>query len=245
MTSKTKLINKFEGLPVLVREHHRAKRVLIRFVPGAGLKITIPVGFDPERLPFILEEKRFWIQKTRKKMEMEGFDPAGSKLELPGEMELLATGEKFPVEYRDIGGERNFVREEKGKLVVDTVSELSNSDIREMLRYYVRKKAQAVLSPWIARISRGLGLYPANVRVRMQKTRWGSCSEKGNINLNAKLLFLPPELVDQLLVHELCHLAVPDHSVRFWDMVARFRPDYREMEKGLRLAAGYLPAWVG
>ncbi|MEO8637522.1 MAG: YgjP-like metallopeptidase domain-containing protein [Candidatus Taylorbacteria bacterium] len=75
-----------------------------------------------------------------------------------------------------------------------------------------------------------------NVRVRNQKSRWGSCSKNGNLHFNYKIVFLPPNLADYLVVHELCHLLELNHSQKFWDLVVLACPDYKKLRKTLRLA---------
>jgi len=72
------------------------------------------------------------------------------------------------------------------------------------------------------------------VSIRDQRTRWGSCSKKGNLNFNYKIAFLPEELADYIIVHELCHLKEFNHSSRFWDLVARAFPNYLELRRTLR-----------
>ena len=72
------------------------------------------------------------------------------------------------------------------------------------------------------------------IYIRNQKSRWGSCSKKGNINFSYKLLFLPSELADYVVVHELCHLQQLNHSKKFWNLVAETTPDYKQMRKELR-----------
>ncbi len=73
------------------------------------------------------------------------------------------------------------------------------------------------------------------VTVRNQSTRWGSCSKSGNLNFNYKLSLLPENLVDYVVVHELCHLGEFNHSKNFWDLVARAVPDYKERRQELRI----------
>lgn len=77
--------------------------------------------------------------------------------------------------------------------------------------------------------------FPYNrITIRDQKTRWGSCSKNGNLSFSYKLIFLPQQLADYIIVHEMCHLKELNHSVRFWDLVSRVFPDYKELRKALK-----------
>ena len=101
------------------------------------------------------------------------------------------------------------------------------------LRSWLLDEADYHLAPRLLHESKLVGRRPASVQVRLQRTRWGSCSNSGTISLNAALLFLEPPLVRYLLVHELCHLLALNHSRRFWAAVARCEPDYEALDRRL------------
>lgn len=72
------------------------------------------------------------------------------------------------------------------------------------------------------------------INIKNQKTRWGSCSRKGNINFNYKIALLPAHLADYIIVHELCHMGQFNHSKKFWNLVAKTTPNYPEIRKELK-----------
>ncbi len=79
-----------------------------------------------------------------------------------------------------------------------------------------------------------MGVAYGRITIRNQKTRWGSCSSKGNLNFNCLLMLTPPEVIDYVVVHELCHRKEMNHSKAFWAEVAGVLPDYREQVKWLK-----------
>ena len=77
-------------------------------------------------------------------------------------------------------------------------------------------------------------LCPARISIRNQRTRWGSCSRKGNLNFNYRIIHLPEKYLDYVVVHEICHLKEFNHSKRFWDLVAEAIPEYKKIRKEIR-----------
>ncbi len=100
--------------------------------------------------------------------------------------------------------------------------------LRELLEAWFRQQAAESLPARLRALAGPLEVKPARVQIRAQKSRWGSCSTSGDISLNWRLVLLPSELVDYVLVHELCHLRHMDHSSDFWSLVGSAIPDYRK-----------------
>ena len=97
----------------------------------------------------------------------------------------------------------------------------------------LRERAKSVLAQRTAYFARQIGVTYGRITVRDQKTRWGSCSQTGNLNFNFRLILAPSEVLDYVVVHELCHRRQMNHSAQFWQEVAQVRPDYRERKAWL------------
>jgi len=125
---------------------------------------------------------------------------------------------------------------------------LRRMDQREILQAKVREKglltqeeikeladrARAYIPQRVAYYAPLLGVQPGRITIRTQKTRWGSCSAKGNLNFNCLLMLTPPEVIDSVVVHELCHLLEMNHSPKFYQHVLRVFPGYHKQHTWLR-----------
>ena len=98
----------------------------------------------------------------------------------------------------------------------------------------LRLKAEAYLPRRAWELSRQTGLIPSGIKVTGAKNRWGSCSGKNGICLSWRLVKKPPEVIDYVIIHELCHTVHHDHSQKFWELVASFLPDYRTLRQKLK-----------
>ncbi|MEI7424929.1 MAG: M48 family metallopeptidase [Candidatus Staskawiczbacteria bacterium] len=97
-----------------------------------------------------------------------------------------------------------------------------------------REKARILVENRLSVINKFYNYNINRISIKNTKTRWGSCSSKGNLNFNYKIIYLEPKFVDYLIVHELCHLGQMNHSKRFWALVCKTIPDYDKINKELK-----------
>lgn len=102
----------------------------------------------------------------------------------------------------------------------------------EFAKYQKRAKQLAVRK--VREINHFYNFAYNRITIRFVSTRWGSCSSKKNLNFNYRLIFLPENLVDYLVAHELCHLQEMNHSAKFWKLVEKSIPDYKERRRQLK-----------
>ena len=98
----------------------------------------------------------------------------------------------------------------------------------------LKAKAKKVIPDRVSAFSEIMGVDYGHISIRSQKTRWGSCSSKGNLNFNCLLMLVPPEVMDYVIVHELCHRREMNHSKAFWQEVEKFIPDYKSHVRWLK-----------
>lgn len=112
---------------------------------------------------------------------------------------------------------------------------LTNADIEKLCQ-----KALSVIPDKVKYYAEIMGVTYGRITIRNQKTRWGSCSSKGNLNFNCLLMLMPDKVLDYVVVHELCHLKQMNHSKKFWKEVERYMPDYQNYKKWLNENGGAL-----
>ncbi len=105
---------------------------------------------------------------------------------------------------------------------------------KQALEKRYRQAAAEYIPQRVAYYHRFTGGTYQRITIRAQRTRWGSCSSRGTLSFNYRLMLAPPKILDYVVVHELCHLEHIDHSRAFWNAVEQVMPDYRECKKWLR-----------
>jgi predicted metal-dependent hydrolase len=228
-----------------LRESARARHVRLRVTPHNGLEVVVPRGYNPARIPGMLERKQAWIraalERTEAERRLHGPEPAWM---LPDEIRLPALGQTWQLATQETDMPWAAVRETgPGRLLLHGRINDEHASRAALARWLMRQ-AYAHLAPRLVELSGQLGLAFKRVGFKRQRTRWGSCSHRKSISLNAKLLFLDSVLVRYVMVHELCHLAEMNHSPRFWSLVQKFHADFRAHDRELRKGWKSVPRWA-
>jgi predicted metal-dependent hydrolase len=226
-------------MDLTVRESRRARRLILQLVPPHTLEVVVPRGTRPRAVESFVRENRDWIERARAELAAR----LGRERELPRRIDLAAISREIEVEYHFHGDSAPRCHDDGARLCVTCPAD-EPALARKLLRAWILRQARVHVPPWLFRVAEVVGEGPKRVQLRLQRTRWGSCSAQRTVSLNAALLLLPPELVRYLMVHELCHLRSLDHSPRYWRFVERFEPDFRALDRRLTVAWTGLPPWL-
>lgn len=223
-----------------IRRHRRARRIKLRVRPDASIEVVAPPGVARARILRMIDEHRPWIDRTRAKT-LSDRRPRDERGPFPTRLRLAAEALDLPVAYAPASRDRWDWTPARLEI---RLRERDPTRARAVLVDALKFRARERLEPRLESLAASHGLCYRRVGWRNQKTRWGSCSTQRAISLNVRLLFVPIELVDYVMAHELAHLLHPNHSPAFWGFVGQLYPDYRNARSTLRRAAEQVPEWL-
>jgi predicted metal-dependent hydrolase len=225
-----------------VRESGRAKRLSIKVYPRGRVEVVVPRRTRPRDVQAFVSENHAWIARARASFAAEHPPEA---FDLPNLIRLPAIGTVVRLRYVR-RPDASSVRYGYSQGVL-TLSGQTGDDARcvSAIQRWLSVTAKREFAPRLRALSTLTESSYAKMHVRAQKSCWGSRSSGGTISLNLCLLFLPPELLRYLMIHELCHGRHMNHSRRFWQRVGKYEPDYRRLDRALTESWRAVPAWLG
>jgi predicted metal-dependent hydrolase len=234
-----------QKFPYILRISEKAKHVRFQVSVEKGLEVVVPKRFNASEVPLLVEKNSQWIERAFQKAKaFQGVIGPAPVWQMPEEITLLALDLSWRVLTRRGDSKWVAMRETSAATLVVNGATDDASACQIALKRWLTRKAEEHLLLWLKQVSDKTGLNYAAASIRQQQTRWGSCSSRRFISLNARLLFLPPNLVTYVLVHELCHTRHLNHSHRFWRLVEFYLPDYRKFDRQLRDGGRYIPGWL-
>jgi predicted metal-dependent hydrolase len=205
--------------------NRQARRYILRLRPDGAARVTVPRGGSASEAKRFAEKNVSWLERQLLRQALRPHRPAswslGTEIYFRGERVRLAPSEDRETGLIRFGGEA--VR------VVDVPD-----DLRPAIERHLRKLAEQELPARVFELAALHQLPVRRVMVRNQRSRWGSCSQRGTISLNWRLVQTPLSVRDYLVLHELAHLKEMNHSRRFWDEVERLCPAFRDAERWLK-----------
>ena len=213
-----------------VRFSTLAKRCKIR-VSLDGVEVVLPHRVSPGRAVSILQQHSAWVLRQ---LERHRHQVAAGTALLP-ENTILLRGEPTLVEIirTTAIGHLGQVDQRDGRVRVSLLAQAATDPIKA-LEAWLRHQARQDIEARLAQRSVEMRQQPRCIYIRDQRTRWGACSRRGNLSFNWRLVMAPPAVLDYVVVHELAHLAEPNHSPRFWLLVAAFCPEFKRHKAWLR-----------
>ena len=220
----------------------RARQVSLKITPSEGLVVVVPRGFNHDLLDDIVASRSTWIEKVFSRYdELPG---CLDDVAMPEQIELIALGEVWLLEYIQTSSDSvRVIQAEPGRLRV--MGKLGDQRATcKALRRWLMRHAKEKLLICLEQASQECGLSFTKATIRGQRSRWGSCSSTGAINLNYQLLFVSPAMMHYVLLHELCHTVHLNHSAGFYHLLESHIANYRDIESQLKQAWRSMPAWL-
>lgn len=218
-------------VPLAFVRHPRARRYVLRLRRNGVVRVTIPRGGSMAAGKAFAERQTAWLEHQLQRLT------AQPRLPVPWQIgsEILFRGQVVRLEVGPDGSPGMIYLGDESFRLVD-----SGLDLRPMIEQHLRGLAHRELPPRVMELAALHHLAIRRVSVRNQKTRWGSCSRRGTISLNWRLIQAPIFVRDYVIFHELMHVRQMNHSSRFWREVEKVCPDYKAAELWLKQHAGLL-----
>jgi len=214
----------------------RRKTIGITVDMNGEVKVSAPLYISEKQIRETVQKKAGWIVKKVNEVIERNSDivsrqfVSGERISYLGKEYTLEIVEKY-LKKAEI-----LIKEDVLTVYISLglSGESRTQTIKQALEKWYRQRFAEIIKERIEKYYEQLKVAPCKVVVKDQKTRWGSCSKKGNINLNWRLVMAPLHVIDYVVVHELCHLKIMNHSKDFWNLVMSVMPNYTESKTWLR-----------
>jgi len=220
-----------ESVTTLLRYNARARRYILRVKADGALHVTIPLGGNRSEAIAFAQRKQDWILRQRQQRLSQRSASNGWR----SGAEILFRGLPSLISCEMTGG---------GQLVKFADQQLhapaDGRDIRPFMENHLWRLAKTEITERAFELARFHRSPLRRVCVRDQRSRWGSCSTRGTVSLNWRLIQMPPSVRDYLILHELAHFRQMNHSTFFWEIVEAMDPYYLEAEHWLRHCGRFL-----
>lgn len=227
-----------------LRRSSRAKKLRMSVSQTHGLEVTMPATCRYREVQAFVVLRAQWAISHLQKL---GLDPTEAVSEqppqLPHQIHLRMIDQSWCVRYMSRPQGKVTLAEKPGRLILSRPNDDDRAAI-QLLQVWAKRQAKQILEPRLAQLSQETGLQYSDLRIKSQRTRWGSYSYVGRVNLNYLLIFLPPIFADYVMLHELCHSKHANHSAAFWRLLDSYCADAKALDQRLQRIAKEIPLWA-
>tara|TARA_Y100001954_G_C15639540_1_gene516961 strand:- start:12 stop:725 length:714 start_codon:yes stop_codon:yes gene_type:complete len=209
----------------IVRTFNRKKTLTLR-VKNNQAEILCPYYTSSKYLRNFIVKKKNWIRKN-----IENNSKNLSEIDQISKGYIRYKGKKLSLICEKAKHERVLLEEDKLKVFY---SRESSERKKKIIIFWLKYESYKFLNERLFFLSKKININFNSLKIRSYRARWGSCNEKGDILLNWKLIMLPESVIDYVLIHELAHVLIPNHSEFFWKLVEKKYPTYKEKKKWLK-----------
>jgi predicted metal-dependent hydrolase len=231
-TDRREIVIGSTAVSYTVRRSERARRMSLRVLPRHGLEVVLPRGTSLKDAEAMIQREQDWVLRAIDKIAGSSAQPLQDGWPLPFLDErltlLLRPGEQAAAKRT-------------GNVV--TVSTDDHHVAMLALETWYRAQARSALGETARVHATTLGVEIGRIAIKDTRSRWGSCSERGNLNFSWRLMLAPRAVMDYVVAHEVAHLRELNHSPRFWQHVESLCPDYHSRRLWLRRNGAWLAGW--
>jgi len=211
----------------------KRKTISIKISEGYEISISAPLFISDAKIKEIIKEKEIWISEKLRLIETK------RKEKIDFKEYILFLGNRYNLNIHNVKHNSVKIIFDKSNFNIYIPERLSEEDklnnTKQLLINWYKLQARKVFQERVSYYSNILKVSPKRIAIKDQKSRWGSCSSKGNINLNYRIIMAPIEIIDYVIVHEMCHLVYLNHSKEFWALVEKFFPNYLKCKEWLKI----------
>lgn len=223
-----------------IRRSNRAKHTRI-LVTADKIEVVAPLKVSERRIQAFVQTQHDWIQAAQKRVasRVRLAAPRLAPQEYVDGAQIPYLGQLLPLRIHlskaktlqvECINEAMFAI----RLPINIPEEQRSAAIQQALIRWMKNQAKRQVQHWVDLHAPRHGLFPRSIRIKTQKSRWGSCGPHNDINLNGLLLLAPPTILEYVVVHELCHIKHKNHAPAFWQLVADHLPDFKQRRLWLK-----------
>jgi hypothetical protein len=197
----------------------RAKYLRLQ-INSNELEVVLPRRYKHEKIEDFILQKKDWILKHLKEKQIAGYY-------------FLAKEVSVLINY-DLFLKKPHIIYLNKKIIANIPAGFNSFSQNDIYNLWLKHKAKAYLTGRVKELSEITGFSYKKITIRSQKTRWGSCTSSGKLSFNYRLMRFRKEVIDYVIIHELCHRKEMNHSKKFWNLVEEYCPDYKKLKSELR-----------